>query len=194
MNYTLEVNSSLNREILASALEPSAGYFTLGGSLSNENAIYTFRVVIANDVGTIATRDRQFCMFIYCFGCTLDLYNYFVSHADTTDVQGAMATLIEGVNASTIQCEFIAGSTATGCMVVLTGFVAYNVNITKNPNANSTTLNVTLEHPPSCYIGVKAFDIYAGGSVGSQAVPGWIKTESGTTCATIQTSTCKIDM
>jgi hypothetical protein len=42
MNYTLEVNSSLNQEILASALEPNAEYFTLGGNLSNENTLYTF--------------------------------------------------------------------------------------------------------------------------------------------------------
>ena len=62
MNYTLEVNSSLNREILASVLEPNAGYFTLGGSLSNENVLYSFRVVVANDVGIVATSYKQFCM------------------------------------------------------------------------------------------------------------------------------------
>ena len=61
MNYTLEVNSSLNQEILASALEPIAGYLTLGGNLSNENTLYTFRVVVVNDVGIAATKDRQFC-------------------------------------------------------------------------------------------------------------------------------------
>ena len=60
MNYTLEVNSSLNQEILASALEPIARYITLGGNLSNENTLYTFRVVV-NDVGIAATKDRQFC-------------------------------------------------------------------------------------------------------------------------------------
>lgn len=63
-NYTLEVNSSLNQEILASVLEPSAEYFTLGGNLSNENTLYTFRVIVVSAVGTVATSDRQFCKSI----------------------------------------------------------------------------------------------------------------------------------
>ena len=85
------------------------------------------------------------------------------------------ATLIEGVNAVTIWCEFISGSTATGCMVVLTGFKAYHFNLTKNPNANSATLTVTLEHPLYCYTGIEAFDIEADGSVGSLPVPGQVQ-------------------
>ena len=118
-----------------------------------------------------------------------------VSYADTTDVQAVTATQIEGVNALTIKCEFITGSNATGCMVVLTGFEAYRVNLTKNQNSNSTTLTVTLEHPQSCYTGVEAFDIEADGSVGSLAVPGQLKlgTESETPCTPTQTSTCKIE-
>jgi hypothetical protein len=47
------------------------------------------------------------------------LYQPLVSNADTTDVQAVKVTLIEGANASTIQCEFITGSNAAGCMVVL---------------------------------------------------------------------------
>ena len=97
---------------------------------------------------------------------------YVVSHTDTTDVQNVTATLIAGVNASTIQCEFITGSTASGCMVVLTGFMAYHVNLTRDPNTNSTTLTVTLDNPPSCYTGVVAFDIEADGLIGSLPVPG----------------------
>ena len=61
MNYTLEVNSSLDQEILGSVLEFNAGYFILGASLPNENALYSFRVVVANDVGIVGTSDRQFC-------------------------------------------------------------------------------------------------------------------------------------
>ena len=69
MNYTLEMNSSLNREILASELEPTAEYFTLRGNLSDENTLYTFRILVANDVGTIPTSDRHVCksfFFVYC--------------------------------------------------------------------------------------------------------------------------------
>ena len=92
-----------------------------------------------------------------------------------------------GVNASVIQCEFVAGSTASGCMVVLTGFVAHNdVNLTRDPNTNSATLTITLEHPPSCYTGVEAFDIEFDGSVGSLAIPGQLAGRSQTPCTTIE--------
>ena len=102
------------------------------------------------------------------------------------------ATLVEGVNASTIQCEFIPGSDATGCMVVLTGFVAYHVNMTRNPSTNLTTSTVTLEHPPSCYTGVEAFDIESDGSIGSLAVPGQLGGRLEAPCAPVQTSPGKI--
>ena len=107
-----------------------------------------------------------------------------VSHADTTDVQVVKVTLIEGANASTIQCEFIAGSDATGCMVVLIGFVAYHVNLTMNINTcrNSAITTITLEHPPSSYTGVEAFDIESDGSVGSLAVPGQLGGRLETPC------------
>ena len=120
------------------------------------------------------------------------LYHYLVSSADTTDVQTVTVTLIEGVNILNISCEFITGSNATGCMVVLTGLnEPYHVNLTRNPNSNSTTSTVTLEYPLSCYTGVEAFDIEADGSVGSLPVLGQLETESGTLCTPTQTSTGK---
>ena len=115
------------------------------------------------------------------------VYQSLDSHADTTDVQVVKVTLTEGENVSTIQCEFTTGSNATGCMVVLSGFVPYHVNLTRNPSKNSATLTVTLEHPPSCYTGVEAFDIESDGSVGSLAVPGQLGGRLETPCAPIQT-------
>ena len=116
------------------------------------------------------------------------VYNY----ADTTDVQVVKATLIEEANVFTIQCEFITGSDATGCMVVLTGFIPYHINLTRNPTTNLTISTVTLERPPSCYTGVEAFDIESDGSVGSLTVPGQLGGRSETPCAPIQTSPGKI--
>jgi hypothetical protein len=114
------------------------------------------------------------------------------SHADTTDVQVVKVTLIEGANASTIQCEFVAGSDATGCVVMLTGFVPYHVNLTRIPNTTSATTTVTLEHPPSCYTGVEAFDIESDGSVGPLAVPGQLGGRLETACTPIETSPGKV--
>ena len=104
-------------------------------------------------------------------------------HADTTDVQVVTATLMEGVDASIIQCEFVAGSTASGCMVVLTGFRKYKISLTRNINTNSATTTVTLEHPPSCYTGVEAVDIESDGSL---AVPGQLEGRLETPCVPVE--------
>ena len=39
----------------------------------------------------------------------------------TTDIQNVTATLIETINAFAVQCDFITGSNAQGCMVELVG-------------------------------------------------------------------------
>ena len=61
-------------------------------------------------------------------------------------------------------------------MVVLTSENSQKVqyNLTRNSTI-SEVLSVTLEHPPSCYTGVEAFDIESDGSVGSVAVPGQLR-------------------
>ena len=60
--------------------------------------------------------------------------------------------------------------------MVLTGLKEYNLNLTRdNISTNAATTSVTLEHPPSCYTGVEAFDVKSDGSVGSLAVPGQLK-------------------
>ena len=93
-----------------------------------------------------------------------------------------MATLIEGINASTIQCEFITGSDATGCMVMLISENnEYQHNLTRG-NQSVAVLSVTLEHSPSCYTGVEAFDIESDGSVGSLAIPGQLRVDSQAPC------------
>ena len=93
---------------------------------------------------------------------------------------------MEGVNTSTIQCEFIMGSTAAGCMVVLTSEKreeTHYYNFTRIQNTTSTASNVTLEHLPSCYSGVEAFDIESDGSIGTVAVPGLVMNLSPSPCS-----------
>ena len=70
--------------------------------------------------------------------------------------------------------------------MVLTGFREYKINLTRNINTNSATTIVTLEHPPSCYTGVEAFDIESDGSVGSLAVPGQLGGRSETPCVPVE--------
>lgn len=108
-------------------------------------------------------------------------------------MQVATATLLEGTNASTIQCEFITGSNATGCMVILTSENRQEAhfNLTRDPNTNLAAVMVTLEHPPSCYGRAVAFDIESDGSVGSLAVPGQFRNTLLTPCSVIMVEPSK---
>ena len=67
-----------------------------------------------------------------------------------------------------VQCDFITGSNAQGCMVVLVGEFE---NITVNLEQNGCDV-VNVSHPLSCYHKIFAFDIESDGSVGTLAVPG----------------------
>jgi hypothetical protein len=55
-------------------------------------------------------------------------------------------------------------------------------NLTRNQSSVSGILIITLEHTPSCYTGVEAFDIESDGSVGSLAVPGQLMNNSSAPC------------
>ena len=98
-------------------------------------------------------------------------------------MQRVVATLSNGINASTLQCKFITGSDATGCMVVLTSEYSQKTqyNLTRNSTI-SEVLSVTLEHSLSCYTEVKAFDIESDGSVGTLPVPGQLIVNSQAPC------------
>ena len=94
-----------------------------------------------------------------------------------------VAILSNGINASTLQCVFVMGSDATGCMVVLTSENSHKVqyNLTRNSTI-SEVLTVTLEHPPSYYTVVEAFDVESDGSVGTLPVPGQLMVYSQAPC------------
>ena len=103
---------------------------------------------------------------------------------DTTDVQMIRAIPLKDTNAFMLQCTFIIGSNAQGCMVVLvSGFENITGNITGNltgaSGCNSGFINVT--HPPSNYSEVFGFDIESDGSVGSLAIPGVLVMNASTT-------------
>ena len=103
------------------------------------------------------------------------------------------ATFIDSANMSTILCEFVSGSNAKGCMVVLTsGGQAATYNLTKSETVNCSILTVTLEFAQSHVDQVEAFDIEANGSVSSLAVPGLLSNILPTSCTPIDTSTCKL--
>ena len=94
------------------------------------------------------------------------------------------------MNAFVVQCDFITGSNARGCMVVLVGeYDNITANLSNLEENSSKVLNVS--HPLSCYHEIFAFDIESDGSVGTLAVPGVFKISnpSNTTSCLPTTST-----
>ena len=99
---------------------------------------------------------------------------YHLTTADTTDVQNVTVTLIDRHgNTSEVQCDFITGSEAIGCKVVIkSAYGSESHLLIRNTSTNLATLTVTLKHPLRCYVEVEAFDVESDDSIGSVAVPG----------------------
>ena len=83
-------------------------------------------------------------------------------------MQGATAEAIETGNSFVVWCNFISGSEAHGCLVVVLGV---HDNITVEVERDSSLI-LNISTPLSCYRDVLAFDIERDGSIGTQAVPG----------------------
>ena len=80
---------------------------------------------------------------------------------------------MEGRNTSIVHCEFIIGSNASGCMVILTSIYGKESHtLTRNTTENSATLPVILNYAPSCYEDVEALDVEWNSVIGPLAVPG----------------------
>ena len=94
-------------------------------------------------------------------------------------MQRVFAQPVKDHRAFHVQCDFVEGSDAQGCMILLVGtYSNVTVNITKryrNSISADTTVNVV--EPTSCYHEVYAFDIEYDGSMGTLAIPGQLSTE-----------------
>ena len=90
------------------------------------------------------------------------------------------------VNSVRVQCTFIPGSDATGCMVTFVGELTNTtVNLTRMDNEIDTVINHELPFPLSCYHQVFALDIEGDGSLGTLPVPAVIDVHStDQTCQT----------
>ena len=73
-----------------------------------------------------------------------------------------------------VQCDFITGSDAQGCMVVLVGDFNETLNLTRRENASdvSETYMFNSQYTISCFKTVLAYDIERDGSIGSLAIYG----------------------
>ena len=97
------------------------------------------------------------------------------SFADTTDVQNVTVNEVEGSNSITIHCDFVTGSDALGCVVILVGEVT-NTTAILNREAGIGVATTDLALPLGCYGEVMAYDIEADGSNGTLPVLGILGT------------------
>ena len=98
----------------------------------------------------------------------LILFHFFI---DTTDVQKVSAVVLGDQHAFIVQCEFIIGSDAQGCLVILVG-ESDNVTLYLTRSSKVTLETVMVTNPPSSYSKVLAFDVECDGSVGTLAILG----------------------
>ena len=106
-------------------------------------------------------------------------------YSDTTDVQRVSMALSDYAKSIRVQCTFITGSTALGCMVELTsnqnssGYatIQKQMPVDKFVESDITELTLDTTFPQLCSflehgVQIVAYDIEADGSVGSVAIPG----------------------
>lgn len=86
-------------------------------------------------------------------------------------------------NNTVVQCDFIIGSDAQGCMVVIVGESENFTTTLRKNNSENFTLAVIVTVPQQllCYSNAEVFgyDIEFNGSIGLLAVPGVLKREIG---------------
>ena len=99
--------------------------------------------------------------------------NCCILSTDTTDVQKVTATV--SAEAITVQCMFVNGSTARGCMAVLVGQSGnVTVNLTRDDLCAAGTFNDTHLLQNACITGVIGYDIESDGTLGTLAIIGEI--------------------
>ena len=107
----------------------------------------------------------------------LPLPSIAVLSTDTTDVQKVTATV--SAEAITVQCMFVNGSTARGCMVVLVGQSDnVTVNLTRDGMCAADIFNDTHLLQNTYIAGVIGYDIESDGTVGTLAIIGELSNDT----------------
>ena len=95
------------------------------------------------------------------------------SLSDTTDVQSVEVAEMALVGSVRIQCSFMVGSKATGCIVLLIGEVGNTTKtLSREDNAQVVVVIYKLPYTLSCYHKVFALDMESDGSISSLIYPG----------------------
>lgn len=90
-------------------------------------------------------------------------------YIDTTDVQNVSAVGLDDQRSFVIECEFISGSDAQGCLVILVGELD---NVTAILTRISNVGTIEVANSLSSYFNVLAFDVEQDGLIGTVAIQG----------------------
>ena len=173
LNYTLVITND--------SFEVQSDFFMVENLTISDilphNSMYKFQVIARNTVGAVSSCNQIICkhyhiiiLIIMVVELTITELSLIICQADTTDVQMVRATVLSNLsNTFRIHCDFISGSDALGCLVILVGKYD-NTTITLLRNSTNSEVNVT--ESVSCYKGVLGFDIEGDGQIGNLAVPG----------------------
>ena len=99
----------------------------------------------------------------------------FLNYTDTTDVQMVSAVPLEDDHTLMLQCLFVNGSDAIGCLVVLQfkGDANSTSENLKREGVDMSAMKVmNLTESTACIREIFGYDIESNGSVGTLAVPG----------------------
>ena len=136
-----------------------------------ENTFFTFYIIASNKLGSSRTTIKDTCKSILNNVDNVGLISNFTDSTDIRDVR--VVALKDNTQTILVTCDFIRGSDAQGCMVILVGELDnITVNLTRENLHTTGTINLT--HLLSCYYEIIGFDIESNGSVGTLAVPGVI--------------------
>ena len=78
---------------------------------------------------------------------------------------------LDGQHSFIVECEFIPGSDAQGCLAILVGELD-NVTVNLTRSSSSKVGTVEVANVPSSYFKVVAFDVEHDGSVATLSIPG----------------------
>ena len=137
-----------------------------------DDNVYNFSIVVSNSVGNLSTSKTKFCELTdqVIFLCFKSLH-----YTDTTDVQIVRALPLEEDNVVMLQCMFVTGSDAIGCLVVLQFFGETDyttVNLTRKGMHMYVMKVENLTKSSTCISEVLGYDIESNGSVGTLPIPG----------------------
>ena len=104
-------------------------------------------------------------------------------NVDTTDVQLVTVTFDNNSNGFLVQCDFIPGSEAQGCMVVLVGESDNTtVNLTRSDTSTIAVEFINVTCLPIIYLQVIGYDIESDRSVSPLAVHGKLLFKNSILC------------